>query len=160
MVLYCPSVGTAWSWSINTNSMTEEHANLCAIIYLMITVFKNPEDATGLICLGTPLCSQIQYSHIFVLGFYLIYCNYVFIKPQPRPWPKWSMWSRYSTFKINWCGFSKVLLKSVLDCLCSWRCLPIYWPIRGLYLPVWPIRGLYLPVWPIRSWHHMPQVAQ
>ena len=102
MVLYCPSVGTAWSCSINTNSMTEQHANLCAaIIYLMITVFKNPEDATGLICLGTPLCSQIQYSHIFVLGFYLIYCNYVFIKPQLRPWPKWSMWSRYSTFKIN-----------------------------------------------------------
>ena len=43
--------------------------------------FKDPEDA-GLICLGTPLCSQIQYSHIFVLGFYLIYCKYVFIKPQ------------------------------------------------------------------------------
>ena len=61
--------------------MTDEHANLCRIIYLMITVFKDPEDA-GLICLGTPLCSQIQYSHIFVLGFYLIYCKYVFIKPQ------------------------------------------------------------------------------
>ena len=54
----------------------------------------------------------------------------------------------YNTFKINLCGFSRVLLKSV-------KIVYVY-DIAFLMFQK-PIRGLHLPVWPIWIMHFMPE---
>ena len=100
----------------------------------MITVFKDPEDA-GLICLGTPLCSQIQYSHIFVSWVFTWFIASRFsLNHSRRPWSKWS---KHSKSIDVWS--SKVLLKSFQDCKMFMKK-----PIRSLH-------------WPIRRGHYMPE---